>query len=117
MPQLNYKGIYAAMEARGDFPPYKFVEFPKAVKNAAGKIVVVHSAREELAVAAEPSETAIEAVPPMVEERDKLAAANAELKNRLADLEYKLAQLEILGGNPNKVASEIVADLNKSKTK
>lgn len=96
MAQLAYKGIYAGMEARGDFPPYKFVEFPKAVINADGKSVTVHSAREELAVASEPSATAIEAVPPIVEERDKLAALSARLQNQVADLEYKLAQLTVL---------------------
>lgn len=96
MPQLAYKGIYAGMEARGDFPPYKYVEFPKMVKNSKGEQVTVHTAREELAVASEPSATAIEAVPPIVEERDKLAALSAELQNKVADLEYKLAQLTVL---------------------
>jgi|FreactcultuFSWF8_1027224.scaffolds.fasta_scaffold00975_5 hypothetical protein len=82
----GYKGVYAKI----NFPPYKFSEFPKAVKNWDGKTVIVNNQREELAhIASQPD---AEPDPVLVEKNnlaEQLAKQTVEMeamKKQLADL-------------------------------
>jgi hypothetical protein len=46
MSNENYKGVFGNIK----FPPHKFMEYPKWVRNAAGEDVIVQNQREELAI-------------------------------------------------------------------
>jgi len=46
MSNENYKGVFGNIK----FAPYKFMEYPKWVRNASGEDVIVQNQREELAI-------------------------------------------------------------------
>lgn len=86
--RMQAKGIIGPRDEHGHARPWQ--EWPKQVTGRDGKLVLVHSAREELALAAYSSESSADAAAsdPVIAERNKLAKENAELR----------ARLEMLGG-------------------
>jgi hypothetical protein len=76
-PQTGYQGVFAKIE----FPPYKYVEYPKWIQNNEGKDVIVQSQQEELRVRGEL--VSADAVIGIEAERDLLAKQVAELQARL----------------------------------
>jgi hypothetical protein len=96
MPQENYKGIYGSMT----FPPYKYVEFPKSIRDPDDRTVeigVAQDARDELRILTDrqikASPEALKDIHPHTEALVAAEAENADLRARLAELEGKFTTL------------------------
>jgi hypothetical protein len=74
-----FQGVFERMA----FPPYKYKEYPKWVKNAAGADVLVHSQTEEIRLEMAKVDEAVE-VNPLLLENAKLAQQIAELTAQLS---------------------------------
>ena len=82
---------YKRMQAEGKIGPFDamgrprpFAEYPKQVRNNAGKAVIVNSQREELAIAGEAVAGVAIADDPVLLERNRLAQENDDLRAQLA---------------------------------
>jgi hypothetical protein len=81
--RLTAEGKIGPFDAEGRPKPYQ--EYPKMVRDAAGTERIVHSQREELAVAADTSvQPSFPADDPLLRERDALAEENEKLRMQLA---------------------------------
>jgi len=108
---VPYAGVFASM----DFPPYRYQEYPKAVKCPDGKEVVVDSQKAELDLVASWEPGAVEVHPALVERNQALDALIAEQNARQkAEDDHKAAQ-EALAALQAKVA-EMEQQLKLSTT-
>lgn len=95
---MSTLAIYERLQAQGKIGPRDelghtrpYQEFPKAVRDSSGASVIVHTAREELAVAAKVSDISNAAADadPIIAERNRLAKENDELRARLLLLQQE----------------------------
>lgn len=81
--RLQAKGAIGPRDEQGHMRPWQ--EFPKAVQDANGTTVIVHSARQELEVRAKVAGevNAAADADPVIAERNRLARENDELRAQL----------------------------------
>lgn len=100
-----YKGVYANME----FPPYKFQEFPKAVRLVQGGEIVERIAQnqsEELALRATSD---LAPKDPIVEERDGAIAQLVRVQDEKREAEDRALALEATLSHMKKQLDSLIA--------
>ena len=90
--RLQAQGKIGPRDEQGHTRPYQ--EFPKAVTDANGNTVIVHSSRQQLEVAAKVADISNAAADndPVIAERNRLARENDELRAKLQLLQQDGAQ-------------------------
>ncbi len=122
-PNENYKGQWKTT----DWPPYKFMEYPKWVRNAEGNDVIVMTQREELAIV---SMVPAGEIDPVLTEKNRLleimdskeqelqasekekaalASQLSETNDMLVTMSKRMAELEKLVAVPEKAEKVLPA--------
>jgi hypothetical protein len=111
--KMSSLAIYERLQAQGKIGPRDelgharpYQEFPKAVTDANGNTVIVHSSRQQLEVAAKVADISNAAADadPIIAERNRLARENDELRAKLQLLQQDGAQT--LSVSPVQVAEQ-----------